>query len=127
MFLQVSVVLFTREGGMKSLPVWSHVPSRGYGPGVGGGSKATYGVFPLDNTDTDTDKKGFNYNMQNCSDLMTQTPTQMQMGCKPILSVSVSVPVSASVNAPLPPLLISTGGHCSGGTHPTGMHSCCNY
>ena len=36
-------------------------------------------------------KNGFNYNMQNCSDWMTQTPTQMQMGCKPIFLVSVSV------------------------------------
>ena len=41
--------------------------------------------------------------MQNCSDWPTQTPTQMQMGCKPILSVSVSVSVSmsANVNTPL--------------------------
>ena len=30
-----------------------------------------------------------------------QTPTQMQISCKPILSVSVSVYVSASVNTPL--------------------------
>ena len=27
-------------------------------------------------------KNGFNYNMQNCSDWPTQTPTQMQMGRK---------------------------------------------
>ena len=43
-------------------------------------------------------KNGFIYNMQNCLDWPTQT--QMQMGCKPILSVSVSVSVSASVNTP---------------------------
>ena len=54
-------------------------------------------------------KNGFNYNMQNCSHWPTQTLTQMQMGDKPILSVSVSVSVSlsvsvsvsASVNTPL--------------------------
>ena len=49
-------------------------------------------------------KNGFNYNMQHCSDWPTPTqtliPTQMQMGCKPILSVSMLVSVSASVNTP---------------------------
>ena len=53
-------------------------------------------------------KNGFNYNMQNCSDCPTRTPTKMQMGCKPILSVSVSVSVSVStsVNTPLLPQVL---------------------
>ena len=47
--------------------------------------------------DTDIDKNGFYYNLQTCSNRKTQIPTEMQMGCKPILLVSVS----ASVNTPL--------------------------
>ena len=33
MFLHVSVILSAGGGGMMSHPVWSHVPSEGYGPG----------------------------------------------------------------------------------------------
>ena len=64
-------------------------------------------TLPDTNEDTDTDKK---WVVENCVEvfILTLTPTQMQLGFKPIVLVSVpvlvkvkSVSVSGSVNTPL--------------------------
>ena len=53
-----------------------------------------YGVFTL--VDIDTDKK---WVVENCVEVFIPTPTQMQLGFKPVKVKSVSV--SGSVNTPL--------------------------